>query len=194
MFRKIRNIRIFTMFTLEVLTLLWAEPMRRTDLTSTLIFSLPYAYELSSSNKSNLKWAKTWKVIYISFSTLQKYKWVYNCLHAGYNFQHRIFEVPIYQCCQQCEFPDFSHCMRSGVVVQCNSEALRCIARCINNKGPTAGQPGPPGPPGPKKCPVKRKKVPGGSDCLERSCIHVWKSKVISYYEVRPKIWLKKHY
>jgi hypothetical protein len=25
------------MFTLEVLTLLWAEPMRRTDLTSTLI-------------------------------------------------------------------------------------------------------------------------------------------------------------
>jgi hypothetical protein len=71
---------------------------------------------------------------------------------------------------------------------RCNSEAIRCIARCINKKsptggrpgptadqpdrpGPTAGRPGPPGP-GPKKCPVKRKQV-GGSYCLERSCIRV---------------------
>ncbi|CAB4042066.1 Hypothetical predicted protein [Paramuricea clavata] len=103
------------------------------------------------------------------------YKWIYNCLHAGINFQQRIFEVPVYECCQQCELPDFSDCMRrySGAVAQCNSEALRCIARCINNKGPTAGQPGPPGPPGPRKCPVKRKKVLGGSDCLERSCVKI---------------------
>jgi hypothetical protein len=31
-----KHFKIWTMFTLEVLTLLWAEPMRRTNLTSTL--------------------------------------------------------------------------------------------------------------------------------------------------------------
>ncbi|CAB4037875.1 Hypothetical predicted protein [Paramuricea clavata] len=115
-------------------------------------------------------------------SRFANYKWIYNCLHVAFNFQHRIFEKSTYQCCQQCEFPGFSRCMRkySGAVAQarCNGEAIRCIARCINKKSPTAGRPGPtggrPGPPGPgaKKCPVKRKKV-GGSYCLERSCIRV---------------------
>jgi hypothetical protein len=39
MLKKIETFEIWAMFTLEVLTLLWAEPMRRTDLTSTLIYS-----------------------------------------------------------------------------------------------------------------------------------------------------------
>jgi hypothetical protein len=148
-----------------------------------------------------MNWVHLTKVISISFSTLQNNKWIYNCLHVGFNFQDRILEVPIYQCCQQCKFPAFSRCMRkySGAVAQprCNGDAIRCIARCINKKSPTAGRPGPtggrPGPPGPgpKKCPVKHKRV-GGSYCLERSCIHVWKSNwSVGHYEVRPKIWSK---
>ncbi|CAB3991395.1 Hypothetical predicted protein [Paramuricea clavata] len=110
-------------------------------------------------------------------------KWVYNCLHAGLNYQHRIFELPTFHCCKKCEFPGFSYCTRryTAVIAQsrCNSEALRCIARCIkqstNKKiGGTVVDPRARmlGRPRSQKCPMKRKKV-GGSYCLERSCIRV---------------------
>ena len=111
-------------------------------------------------------------------------RWLYNCLHAGLNAQENIFEMPTYQCCQKCEFPNFPKCMRnvSGFLrhSKCNSAALRCIARCINTKG---GQPGRQvlkrGQVRPiaqkkvnEKCPTTRKRV-GNSYCLERSCIPV---------------------
>ena len=46
MFTKFETFEIGAMFTLEVLTLLWAEPKRRTDLTSPLsIVSKKYNVE-----------------------------------------------------------------------------------------------------------------------------------------------------
>jgi hypothetical protein len=133
---------------------------------------------------------------------IQGNKWVYNCLHAGLNYQDGIFEVPTFQCCKKCEFPGFSYCTRRYTAVtaqsRCNSEALRCISRCMNKKiGGTLVDPRARmlGRPRSQKCPTKRKKV-GGSYCLERSCIRVWtEPKVVfwqnvDHYEARPKIWL----
>ena len=115
--------------------------------------------------------------------------WIYQgvCLHAGLNFQKNRFEVRTEHCCEKCRFPNFWRCMRkvsgSERHSRCHSEAIRCIASCINTNGrqpgrpgPTAGRPGPtggrPGRPGPQECPATRKKV-GNSYCLERSCIPV---------------------
>ena len=121
------------------------------------------------------------------------------CLHAGFNVQEHIFEMRTKHCCDKCRRTNFGKCMRkfSGPE-RCHSEAIRCIATCINTNGgqpgrlrpkggcpvppgakgspappgPTGGRPGRPGLPAPQKCPTTRKKV-GNSYCLERSCIPV---------------------
>ena len=99
------------------------------------------------------------------------------CLHAGFNVQESIFDMRTNHCCDKCRRTKFGKCIQKFPGSErCHSEAIRCIASCINTNG---GRPVPPGLtggrpdlPAPEECPTTPKRV-GDSYCIERSCIPV---------------------